>query len=896
MLTFERPTRVEGQSTYTDLLCTAEVLAERLTAALASGEWLDAYLFTCGLWQMVDDRRHPDHFQVHQAASYLAGSRSRPVRVATRVAKAAASAIDLYPTPRILRAASSELADLAVRLAAVVLDQTMPASSIEPPPSLHHVVAALGDEVVRLPAGMSGFDQHPDDVRWLTDAYLLRHPSPGAPVCVVGVRTSGCYLGPLHVAALQAAGVPDVDLLTFRPNRPFHRHERDRLRAVARSGGRVIISDDPPGSGSSIAKTAVAVGECGLDQDAITLLVSLFAGDEDVPPGLRRWETVVQPWRDWSVHRRLQAEAVKGALSRMLGSNVVVAGMRSAAVPAASDPRAHARARYFVELIGRGNGEGGHLDLLVEGAGLGYFGRNALAIAEGLVGQVPAVFGFEDGLLYREFVPGSEAVPDSSALPGVIARYVASRNRALSTSSDPTPRLRGRFPIWEVTSTQLAQPFGPAAPAAQVLLYDTVAKRLLRPERPGIVDGKTDWRHWRADPASDGARRKVDFHHRAFCHLEGLSYDPVFDLAGAAAEAPSLAFERRLREEYEIETGEQIDGERWLLYRLAQLNRMHRAGDLSSSSLAQHSARAVHDYLAAVLLSDVSPASGPLCAIDLDGVLETDRFAFAAASPSAVLALRALKAHGYRPVLATGRSVTDVIDRCVAFDLVGGVAEYGTCYFHRDTESVVDLRTRDDRQLLARARFDLEELPGVRLDPGYRFAIRAATAQGALPRRLLDDATYVGGPGLSVIAGEGQTDITVSSLDKAAGLRALADHLGTTGWALAVGDTASDLPMLRAADLARAPANADPVVRGEGIQLTRHGYQTGLSEACADLIGHRPGGCPLCRPAPLSRRTRLILAALAVPEPGGGGLLAHTARVALLSLIPTATDQGKRHA
>jgi len=49
--------------------------------------------------------------------------------------------------------------------------------------------------------------------------------APGPLLCVVGVRTSGSYLAPLCAAALRAAGVTSVAVLTYRPGRPLRRAE-----------------------------------------------------------------------------------------------------------------------------------------------------------------------------------------------------------------------------------------------------------------------------------------------------------------------------------------------------------------------------------------------------------------------------------------------------------------------------------------------------------------------------------------------------------------------------------------------------------------------------------------------------------------------------------------------
>jgi hydroxymethylpyrimidine pyrophosphatase-like HAD family hydrolase len=385
-------------------------------------------------------------------------------------------------------------------------------------------------------------------------------------------------------------------------------------------------------------------------------------------------------------------------------------------------------------------------------------------------------------------------------------------------------------------------------------------RRLLRHDRPIVLDGNTDPRHWLADPVAGGGLRKVDFYQHAFGHLGLACYDPVCDLAGAAADPPSPDFEAQLREAYRRIGGQEVDGERWLLYRLAQLWRLGNVGDLDDDRVRQRSAAAVHDYLAALYLGDLPAATGELCAIDLDGVLECGQLGYPATSPTGVLALRALVAHGYRPVLATGRSVVDVRDRCASFGLVGGVAEYGCAVFH-DGEAI-DLRPPRARALLDQIRDELARCPGVRVDPRQAYAVRAAVGHGPVPTELLAGIPALASPEAQVIQGQGQTDITVTGIDKGSGLRALAGLLGQPGCALAVGDSQPDLPLLACAPLARAPRNAQLGARGGGITMTGRAYQAGLAQACAELLGHRPGRCPVCRPPAFGPRTQAVLAIL----------------------------------
>jgi hydroxymethylpyrimidine pyrophosphatase-like HAD family hydrolase len=274
-----------------------------------------------------------------------------------------------------------------------------------------------------------------------------------------------------------------------------------------------------------------------------------------------------------------------------------------------------------------------------------------------------------------------------------------------------------------------------------------------------------------------------------------------------------------------------------------------------------------------------------LCAIDLDGVLECGQLGYPATSPTGALALRALVAHGYRPVLATGRSVADVRDRCAAFGLVGGIAEYGCAAFH-DGEAI-DLRSPRARALLDRIRDELARCPGVRFDPRHAYAVRAVVGHGPVPTELLAGIPALANPEAQVIHGQGQTDITVTGIDKGSGLRALADLLGQPGCALAVGDSQPDLPLLACAPLARAPRNARLGAGGGGIELTGRAYQAGLVQACAELLGHRPGRCPVCRPPAFGPRTRTVLAILDLRANGLASIPAGTVTLSRLLISRT---------
>ncbi len=110
-----------------------------------------------------------------------------------------------------------------------------------------------------------------------------------------------------------------------------------------------------------------------------------------------------------------------------------------------------------------------------------------------------------------------------------------------------------------------------------------------------------------------------------------------------------------------------VGAERWLLHQLIRVLILMEERSPAERSLDPRPARLFQRYYREVLIGDAPASSGPLCAIDVDGVLETMQMGFPATSPAGALALRALLRHGFRPVLATGRSLDELRGRSTAY-------------------------------------------------------------------------------------------------------------------------------------------------------------------------------------------------------------------------------------
>ncbi|MEE1787358.1 HAD hydrolase family protein [Streptomyces sp. SP17BM10] len=894
---------------------------------LSGARLLDAFLLSAGICQVVEDRLQGASWGARRLVDHLTpGARGPAARSALRAARLgiglSAGAFGSVGPGRGLRRWGGGMATLRDRLAGAVVDGLLGGGPGTAPGrdvvrAVHEAAARLaalpaagallGGEYLRPPSCFRSFDQHPADAVELARRFSRSYGAGDRPLLVLGVRTSGSYLAPLAGATLRRLGHRSVAVGTTRPGLALLPGRAAAVRAVREGGGAVLVLDDPPASGGSLAAVAAAAERAGFPADAVVPLFATFEDDGPVPDVLRRYPCVVLPGGDWEVRRRLAAASLTSLLPELL--------------PGAGGPAAHAPeigaagplsrwSHLSVPLTAHvrdADGRERALPLLAQWAGVGYLGRQAVTVARALDGLVPEVHGFADGVLlrtrlYGEPAPGPGAAPDTARpRPAEVARYVAARQRLLAVPADRSLELIGRQPVWEVAARVLAPVGGRLDPVLRPALLYPLTRSLLAAPRPCVVDGRTvdgptgDGR-WIPDGA--GGRVKTGFADGAFSNLDLATYDAAFDLAGAATEPPGgppnpSAHEAELLAAYHQLTGHRIDPARWCLLRLVQnwdAARLAGTADPARAHLVRaHERRAqaaaVRRFLADAYLADLDTGSrGPWCVLDIDGVLESDVLGFPASSPQGMLALRALRAHGYRVLLATGRSLPEVRDRCAAYRLAGGVGEYGAAAFDALTGTTLPLSGTETTGLRRR----LAALPGVFVDPYARWSLRASAGDGphrtALPARtaaaLLREPPY--GPRFTVVPGDAQSDFVPRGVDKARGVRALLAALGdaTAVPALAVGDTAADLPLLTWARRAAAPANAAPAVAAAGVPVARHPYQAGLAEIIGRLIGHRPGGCPACRAPAHAPEVRALLALLAVPEAGRAGSASRLAALA----------------
>jgi hydroxymethylpyrimidine pyrophosphatase-like HAD family hydrolase len=744
--------------------------------------------------------------------------------------------------------------------------------------------------------------------------------------------------------------------MTLRPGQRLLGHEKACIKRVAQRGGIVLLTDDPPKSGSSLARTARAIEKAGVPRPSIKLLLPLLANVKDLPLSLSGYETLVLPWERWTVQDSLHPDRLQATLRELLRAKAITVSeagdYRSIEVADVDHvelidmgPRADLKAgspvRRHVQCLLRvtlRDVTGRRLEhyVYVKGVGLGYMGHHSIAVAQRLARFFPEMYGVSDGLMFRAWQPearrlGSDSPPVE--LAQTMADYVAARGRALPAAEDKSLRTAGLNPIWQRVADFLGQGFGRQRAMFRPALH-AAAQTLLLVDKPSVIDGSMSLSQWFSQPAGTQHRFvKVDYDERAFSNQDTVidqlySYDPIFDLAVAASDHelevdPQRAadgFGERLVQSYELASATATPPERWFLYQILNLSsHQHFLESLlheievgaiprdGLESLSPAAVRAVADrssraaaridqrYLARTLLADVtSPVAGRLCAIDIDGVLETGWLRHSSATPTGVLSLRRLMRHGYRPILVTGRSLGDVMDRCHHFGLAGGVAEYGSVVYDHRANRVVELMQGTERTDLERIRTRLSSIPGIHVDGAYRRTVRASLvteySRQPLPQVLIDDliselniATAV-----RTVHGLAQTDVIPAGSNKGHGVRALAKLLtadtpnSEPALAFAIGDSVSDLTMLGEASARFGPANSDQAVRTSGARVMTRPRQQGLAQAISLFLGHKPHRCPICRGPEVSRDASLLMTATSAGGAGRWTKLQAGLRLALL--------------
>jgi trehalose-6-phosphatase len=703
---------------------------------------------------------------------------------------------------------------------------------------------------------------------------------PHRPVFVLGPRTAGSYFAPITHACLRRHKLNSLGWLTVRPKEGLTRAEHRTIVALGRSEARLVIVDDHPNTGETFKLLLTLLQRLGVSSNNITILAPEH-------PAQANWSDVIKPLSAITVeptefykYRLLHNDArllecIRSMLQLRHDANVQVDASASfdhindaLAAKYGDGFQVRLKRVFGIEYSVAGSGTM-RSTVVAKSVGWGWFGYHAAIAAAELQGYVPEFLGLRDGLMFLHWIGGDRwppVSPESTTVARLVPSYLARRIVALNLEEDPTIakgyRRTGRERIADALSLSLG-------PIRRRLMRSSLRRRVAHyaSKVPTLVDGRMRMADWILGP--DGAR-KVDFEHHNFGGGEQDLVDPAYDLAAAIYElALDAEAEGQLVADYRERSGDMNIQGRLLLYKyfVGRLAMEKAANVLRRESVRHLHAEMNHRFLSArnfltfqlnrhhagrVDITRPRAWSDCLFIMDLDGVFDIQRLGFFPhTTTTGLLALRKLQMSGYSVVPNSGRSIEHVLDYCRNYGFPGGIAEYGCiladCVGGRTTLVYGD----EQRAQLERCRAELENLPGVYCDPGYRGLIRAYRYQQGRWRGLSSEEIQqvlrlVPEDAIVTIRSDADTCFLPNGINKATGLKALLSLLALPrSFVAAIGNAIQDREMLEQADAAFIPANGSVSLQkalrsSAHVRLTRGRYQRGLLEAVNRLL-KRPG-------------------------------------------------------
>ncbi|MBV8457597.1 MAG: HAD hydrolase family protein, partial [Acetobacteraceae bacterium] len=698
----------------------------------------------------------------------------------------------------------------------------------------------------------------------------------GAPVLVIGVRTAGAYFAPLVSATLKAGHIPVAGWMTVRPKMGLSREEQASLRLHASQRAKVLVIDDHPNTGGTFAKVLALLTQFCVARERIVLLAPEHPAQLDWARALVDVSIVTLPFD--SLHKQMllrDDQAIAGLLQECYGRRQWRLRMLECAEVERLNEELSSRQgdsfetrskRVYRLQLRRNEGATIQRHVIAKSVGWGWLGYHAALASLRLTDFVPSFVGYRHGLLFSEWVGPLEtsgARPPVAQLADLIPAYVAARVERLGLEEDPSfahPEVRRAG--WEALIRVLRRPYGRVlGPLLDWLIRAELAGYLA--PKPVLVDGGMRPEEW--IPSADGIV-KIDFEHHNFGGAQQDVVDPCYDLACAIRELDlSDASEQEVIAKYTGVSGDHGASVRLPLYKLLSgvvamqtaaycitrvpsratqeewNRRYNQARDFLNIHMARH-------CVATLGYRTTPPRWAPrLFFLDLDGVFDAELFSplFQHTTPSGLLALSMLQAGGYSVILNTGRSVRQVKRYCEIYSISGGLAEYGSVFI--DAVAGVELPLVDDETMtqLERCRALLDNMPGVFVDPGYRWSLRVYRFDGELTVGLqaaeLADAIS-DFDRLSVIARDADSQIVGRGVDKGVGTAFVRNYLPICERpVVAIGDSEQDLAMFSQVDLAYVPANFAPAyagaLQGARYRKLRQPRQLGLLEAARNLTG-----------------------------------------------------------
>ena len=712
------------------------------------------------------------------------------------------------------------------------------------------------------------------DVLFLVDRFIERHPSRDTKIVIVGPRTAGAYFAPIAKAYLVKQGYRNVSWLTIRPKRVISRTETQVFRHLVADGAHVILSDDYSNTGRTFRLLQKWVTGVGVAPRNITILAPLHPTQPDVKLSQSpETETIVLPHRDLHKQRLLEPHAIEELLREYYGGDEcedvtihpnpevdnINAGLRD-----------HYRDGFQVRLKQVYEIDIHHRDRLpvrkrvfAKSVGWGWLGYHAYLAGTRLKGFVPELIGLRNGFLFTEWVDGDSGRPEGMTADRatMLASYVSRRAKALPLSEDPRAQAPDMGWGWLEILRLLRKVYGAYLGYLKNHALMKHLKNHISPF-PTLVDGRMRPDEW---VVTENGSVKVDFEHHNFGAPQLDIVDPAYDLAGASFEYHlSDAGEEIMLRKYLMDTGDTSLAGRLLLYKLlyATIAKRHTLEQLqrdphngTHASLNQRYlwcwnflTFSMNRFSAGLIRQNGRQIEqGPLMFIDIDGVLDTEILGFPHTTTNGLYAVALLRTNGFTLVPNTGRSIEHVRNYCQTYGFSAGVAEYGSVIFDAVQSSETPLIDGDVAEQLSRCREALKAYPGVCLDNGYRYSVRAyrfsavgTVGLGAQEAIEFLEVNHL--DKLKCITRGPDTYFVEKATSKGSAISPVQELLRLQGSRIvAIGDSDEDIPMLERVDSAFAPHNCTAGIRAlasrKRCRVVSGARQAGLLQTARILIG-----------------------------------------------------------
>lgn len=740
--------------------------------------------------------------------------------------------------------------------------------------------AGLPEELLRrrlrIVEGYRCHDLTHHDIVTLANRFAQSHPDREADVFIIGIRTAGSYYAPMVYGRLQELGYSHLSWIATRPKNGLSEWERKEIIRRIKPGTRIALVDDYANTGYTFRLLQQMLCDFGATRSQITLLAPVHPRYPDalfttfpeteviklVHEDLYKTELVAENRMtpilrsyvmerygtdcDFSIVESDQTNEINKRFWKDTGNSSMVRTKKVFEIKFLKSDRSPVTTR-----------------ILAKSAGWGWFGYHAFIVGRKLDGSVPRIIGLHQGILFEEWLEsGNDTVGqlEKEKWSSHFGTYAGQRLRLLPLNEDP--RMFGPEYGWgwmEIIAL-LRRPYG-IRPG--YLKHPALRKHLFPHGSPvpTYIDGRMMPEDW---IATGQGLKKTDFELHGFGEPNQEIVDPAFDLAGAVFEFHlTEQEEHRMVESYIRESNDHDVADRLVLHKLLYGNVAKRLAreDVVLKNCPQppdynHRRYAwswdflvftMNRYCASLILP-MQPAqhSKGIFFLDLDGVFDTLVLGFPHTTPVGVTALALLQRGGYSVIPNTGRSIEHVRQYCKSYGFQGGIGEYGSVIFDAKKETVIPLiREKTSRQIDI-CRSILEKLPGVFLDPSYRFSLRAYRFDGSEAfgldagdmQRILDENNC---DCLSFISQENETYVVDKEVDKGRAAKKYCDLIGYDGTMIAgMGNSDEDIPMLDFVNFRFAPKNCSDKIRSRAhtgwCTITGMPFQRGLLTAVQALL------------------------------------------------------------